>query len=173
MEKRLDTSILPLIPAGIRSESYPSFYEGPKKKFYKLQTYTDNNGERTRQRAAVIDRVHGLKDLHIKKTTVTNIKETMTTNDDKSRPSLSGCHVAVDDVAPGWPSFTVTWCSRVIVDVFGCVIAECSGVSLLTCSSMPWSLGGASDKGGWIQPLMMVVTLGGHRRRRWWHLDFI
>ena len=112
---------------------------------------------------------HELKDLHI---TVTNIKETMTRNDDKSRPSLSGCDIAVDDVAPGWPSFTVTWCSRVIVDVFRCVIAECSGVSLLTCSSMPWSLGAAGDKGGWIQPLMMVATLGG-RRRRWWHLDFI
>ena len=52
----------------------------------------------------------------------------MTTNNDKSRCLLSGCHVAVDDVAPGWPSVTVRWRSCVIVDVFGCVIAKCSGV---------------------------------------------
>ena len=35
--------------------------------FQKLQTYTDNEVERTRQRAAVIDMAPGLKDLHIKK----------------------------------------------------------------------------------------------------------
>ena len=95
----------------------------------------------------------------------------MTTKVVHRHPSSSGCHVAVDDVAPGWPSFTVTWCSCVIVDVLECVIAESSGMSLLTCSSVPWS-SGACDKGGWMQPLMMVAMLGG-RRRRWWHLDFI
>ena len=95
---------------------------------------------------------------------VTNIKETMMMNDDKSRHSLSGGQVAVGDVAPGRPSFTVTGRSR--------VIAECSGVSLLTCSSLLWSLGVAGEEGGWMEPLMMVGTLSG-RCRRWWHLDFI
>ena len=111
---------------------------------------------------------------YIQKTTVqrnllynklaTNIKESMTTNDDKSRHSLSGCQVAVGDVAPGRPSFTVTGRSCVIVDMFGRVMAECSGVSLLTCSSVPWSLGVAGDEGGWMQPLM-VGTLSGHCQR--------
>ena len=59
---------------------------------------------------------------------ITNNKEAMTTNDNKSRRSLSRCHVAVDDVAPGWPSFTVMWHSCVIVDMLGCVFAKCSGV---------------------------------------------
>ena len=71
---------------------------------------------------------------YIQKTTVernllynklaTNIKERMTTNDDKSRHSLSGCQVAVGDAAPGRPSLTVTGRSRVIADMFGRVIAE-------------------------------------------------